>query len=152
MNVKQYLYSIRDERQEIKELRERIEDLEMSLYPSGIRYDKDNVQSSPSQDRMAETVATIADYETMLQDRLDWLANRQKKAQWMINQLTSSLERQILNLYFLSARKTRMDDIAGIVGYSKRTTYRYYLSGIKHIEAQIPQDVEKLSPNGSECH
>lgn len=149
MNAKQYLYSIRDERQEIRELRERIGDLEMSLYPSGIRYDKDNVQSSPAQDRMSETVAKIADYEEMLQKRLDWLAERQQKAQWMINQLQSSLERQILNLFFLSARKTRMDDIAGIVGYSKRTTYRYYQSGIRHIEEVMPQDIEKLSPNGS---
>lgn len=148
MNAKQYLYSIRDERQEIRELRERIGDLEQSLYPTGIRYDKENVQSSPS-DKMSDTMAVIADYESMLQTMLTRLANRQEKAQWMINKLTSSLERQILNLYFLSARKTRMDDIAGIVGYSRRTTYRYYKSGIKHIEENFPSDIEKLAPDGT---
>lgn len=48
MNVKQFLYSFRDEQTEIDELNDRIYELEMSLLPSGIRYDQEKVQTSPS--------------------------------------------------------------------------------------------------------
>lgn len=133
MNAKQYLYSIRDEQKEIEELKDRIFELEMSLYPKGIRYDKDKVQTSP-QDRMSETMAISVDYQKMLQDKLHNLIDRRKEAQLLIDRLQKSYERQILDIYFLSMRKVHLDDVASMIGFSRTQTYRYYKSALKHLD------------------
>lgn len=68
MNVKQFLYSIRDEQSE----------LELSLLPGAIRYDKERVSSSPT-DQMSEKMASVVDYKTDLEKKLAHLNQRKKK-------------------------------------------------------------------------
>jgi hypothetical protein len=132
MNVKQFLYSIRDEYKEIEELKMRIEELGTSLLPQGIRYDKDRVQTSPT-DMTTDRMSELGDYEAMLQRKLVRLNRRRMIAQIKINVLTDSRQRQILDLYFLSDRRYKMADVAALVGYSEEQTYRLYHRALKNM-------------------
>lgn len=130
MNIKQFLYSIRDEYKEIEELKMRIEELNTSLLPQGIRYDKDRVQTSPM-DMTTDRMAEIGDYEAMLQRKLVRLNRRRMLAQIRINALNDSRQRQILDLYFLSDRRYNMADVAAMIGYSREQTYRLYCQALQ---------------------
>lgn len=140
MTAKQFLYSIRDEQGEIKEIKNRIYELEMSLLPGAIRYDSIKVDTSPT-DKTAEKLAEIADYRTELETRLTALTKRRRKAQRLIDALDSSIQRQILSMYFLQMRRARMDDIASIIGYSTRQVYRAYTEALKTLDDKMSEDV-----------
>lgn len=132
-SVKQFLFTIRNEQSELKELQERIEELSVSLLPSGIRYDKDKIQVSPS-DVTSDKMAKLADYENMLTQKSHSLIIRKLQAQKIINALPDSRERQVLDMYFLARRKWRMREIADFMGYSHTQTVRFYEKGLKHAE------------------
>lgn len=132
MDVKQYLFNIRNEYKEIGILQERIASLTLSLLPSGIRYDLDKVQTSPS-DPMTERMIVIADYQSQLESQIDGLLVRHVEAQKLINTLEDSRERQILGLYFLNMPPKSMLEVAEIVGYSGRQTYRLFSSGLEKL-------------------
>ena len=138
MSVKQFLYSIRDEQTEIEELSERIEELEMSLLPGAIRYDKDKVDTSPT-DQMSERMASVVDLKTELEKRLTDLNRRKLKAQRIIDTLDDSIKRQILSCYFLTTKRshTKLEDIGRIIGYSRRQTYRLYDEATPEIEMAL---------------
>lgn len=140
MTAKQFLYSIRDERGEIDEIKNRIYELEMSLLPGAIRYDSVKVDTSPT-DKTTERLAEIADYKAELEGKLTSLTKRLRKAQKLIDTLDNSIQRQILNMYFLEMRRARMDDIASIIGYSTRQVYRAYTEALKTLDDKMSEDV-----------
>lgn len=142
MTAKEFLYSIRDEQREIDELRRRIFELEASLLPSGIRYDLDKVDSSP-RDRLSETISEIADYQAVLKAKVSRLNGRRMRAQEMIDWLDDSLERQVLDIYFLSGRRVGFSDVGEEVGYSERQVYRLYQSAMAKIDGKLSSNVSK---------
>jgi len=130
MQIKTFLYQIKDERKEIQELTNRIIELESSLYPSGIRYDTDKVQTSPS-DHMMETVAKVSEVEEKIKARKERLLTRQAKAESIIATLEDTRERQVLDLYFLSENaRITLGEVADLIGYSQRETVRIYVSAL----------------------
>ena len=133
MNVKRFLYAVRDEQREIAELEERIADLRASLLPSAIRYDKDSVQTSVS-DTITDKMIKIAEYDALLDRKLARLYARRAKAQKLIDTLTDSLERQVLSIYFLSNSRPTMEQVAGKLNYSVQHTFRIYASGLEHLQ------------------
>ena len=66
MDVLDFLKSIRHKRIELAAIKSYEDDLRLSLLPSGIRYDLDKVQTSPS-DRMLEIMSKVGD----ISDRSD---------------------------------------------------------------------------------
>lgn len=132
MDVKQYLFNIRNEYKEIGILQERVASLTMSLLPSGIRYDLDKVQTSPS-DPMTERMIVIADYQSQLESQIDGLLVRHVQAQRLINTLEDSRERQVLGLYFLNMPPESMAKVAETIGYSQQHTYRLFERGIQNL-------------------
>lgn len=130
MQIKTFLYQIKDERKEIQELTNRIIELESSLYPSGIRYDTDKVKTSPS-DHMMETVAKVSEVEEKIKARKERLLTRQAKAESIIATLEDTRERQVLDLYFLSENaRITLGEVADLIGYSQRETVRIYVSAL----------------------
>lgn len=138
MNVKQFLYSIRDEQSEIEELSERISELELSLLPGAIRYNKERVSSSPT-DQMSEKMASVVDYKTDLEKKLARLNQRKRKAQEIIDMLDDSLARQLLDGYFLTTKRshTRLEDVGRCIGYSRRQTFRLYDEAISKLNVAL---------------
>lgn len=132
MTVKQFLYSVRDEQKEIEELTDRIYEMQMSLLPSGIRYDTDKVQTSP-EDKLSECEAKIADYSMLLGQKREALIQRRHRAQEMIDLLEDSRERQVLDIYFLSVKRLSMEDVSAMIGYSRKQTFRIYKSALQNL-------------------
>ena len=110
----------------------------MSLLPGAIRYDKDKVDTSPT-DQMSERMASVVDLKTELEKRLTDLNRRKLKAQRIIDTLDDSIKRQILSCYFLTTKRshTKLEDIGRIIGYSRRQTYRLYDEAIQEIEMAL---------------
>ena len=133
MTVKQYLYSVRDEQKEIEELNERIYEMRLSLLPGAMRYDVDRVQVSPT-DTTTDRMAEIAEYMGELKRKQSALTDKRLKAQRLINHLTDSRERQVLDIYFLSVKRPGMKDVAVMLNYSQRQAYRFYVSALEHLE------------------
>lgn len=136
MTIKQFLYSVRDEQKEIEELNNRICELRMSFLPGAIRYDKDRVQTSPS-DSVTERMAELGDYEKTLSDKVRELTDKRNRAQKLIDSLDSSIERQVLGMYFLSIGRPRMTDVAKWMQFSVSRTYDLYKMALKHLEEKI---------------
>lgn len=143
MTAKQFLYSVRDEQKEIEEIGDRIYELEMSLLPGAMRYDVDRVQTSP-EDTITDRMAKIADYMDELKRKQMELTEKRLTAQRVINQLVDSKERQVLDVYFLSVKRPRMTDVAAMLNYSPRQTYRFYVQALAILESSWK--------DGSECH
>lgn len=139
MNVKDFLYSVRNEACEIKELKMRIEDLEnQATGLRGISYDSDRVQTSP-QDSMSSKIVELVNYKDQLSSKINDLNLRRQKAQAIIDTLPETRERQVLDLYFLSEDKLRMYEVAQIMNYSQQQTYEYYRRGLIHLNSVVNQ-------------
>ena len=64
MDVLKFLKCIRSKRFELADLKEQRDEIYYSLMPSGIRYDLDKVQTSPT-DRMPAVAGDLAEVQTM---------------------------------------------------------------------------------------
>lgn len=136
-DIKEFLYSIRNEVSEIKELQLRIEDLEnQAAGLKGISYDGVRVQTSP-QDSMYSKIVEIMNYEEQLSSKIKELNLRRQKAQRMIDTLTDTRERQVLDLYFLSDSRMSMNAVARAISYSERETYLIYQLALSHLCSEL---------------
>lgn len=107
---------VRSERADIETLQLRIKELQMSLLPSGIRYDKDKVQTSPS-DQMLEIAAKVDDLERKMQSKLAKLNADMVKAMTIVQAMPTPEYRQLLTLRYLTGRMS-WEQIAEVMGYS----------------------------------
>lgn len=135
MNAKALLYQVRDEQKEIDIIRRKIEEAELALLPSGIRYDRDKVQASPD-DPMLKLAVKLDRYEAELRKHQAALLTKRTKAIRMVSRLTDSTQRQVLELYFLGGRRIRMWEVAQIIGYSEQSTYRIYKDALRNLESK----------------
>ena len=135
MNAKTLLYQVRDEQKEIDIIRRKIEEAELALLPSGIRYDRDKVQASPD-DPMMRLAVKLDRYEAELRKHQAALLTKRTKAFRMVSRLTDSTQRQVLELYFLGGRRIRMWEVAQIIGYSEQSTYRIYKDALRNLESK----------------
>lgn len=111
-----FFNSIREERADIETLQLRIKELEFSLLPSGIRYDSDRVQTSPS-DRMLETAAKIDALERRMKKKLEQLNADMCKAVEIVQAMPTPAYRQLITLRYLTG-KMSWEDVAEVMGYS----------------------------------
>lgn len=140
MNAKQFLYSVRDELSEIRSLERRIEQAEAEAEGlRGIRYDKPRVQSSAG-NTMPDRVANIVKYKDQLQQKRDALYLKRQKAQALIDRLDDSIQRQILELYFLDDDRLTMEKVAEQINYSRSSTYDKYQSALRELNIIMRKD------------
>lgn len=135
--AKALLYQVRNEQKEINIIRSLMWQAEMDLLPSGIRYDKDSVQSSP-EDHMLETVSRyskdMAKYRRQLERHLRTIAPKRSRAIAMIARLQDPAQRQVLELFFLDSRRLTMQQVADEMVYSVRQTYNIYQAALKRLQ------------------
>lgn len=135
--AKALLYQVRDEQREINIIRSLMWQAEMDILPSGIRYDKDSVQSSP-EDHMLETVSRyskdMAKYRRQLERHLRTIAPKRSRAIAMIARLQDPTQRQVLELFFLDSRRLTMEQVAEQMGYSVRQTFYIYKAALKRLQ------------------
>ena len=93
---------------------------------TGIRYDKDYVQTSPS-DMVCEALAEAVDLERKLSDRNRELLQMRQQAE-DITQLLSDNERYLIRYYYLD--RISMTETADRLHMSSRNAYRVKASAL----------------------
>lgn len=106
---------VRAERADIETLQLRIKELELSLLPRGIRYDRDKIQTSPS-DQMIEVASKIDELERKMQSKLVKLNSDMVKAVTIVQAMPTPEYRQLLTLRYLTGHMT-WEQIAQIMNH-----------------------------------
>lgn len=135
-SVKAYLQSIRSARMEIDYLSDKVEELRTSLLPSGIRYDKINVQTSPDGDQMTSILCKIEDYEAKIRELLQVLLDDYNGAAEMIMTLEKSEHRQVLWIYYLDKDRPKWPEVAQRMQYSEQRIYQLHNDAITILECK----------------
>lgn len=107
----------------IKEIEIEIDELETRLMPSGIRYDKDKIQSSPS-DAMSEILSKVADLKTK-RDQLIVEGNYSlERLIKFINQLDDPTERLMAKYHYVNG--ISWSKITAMMNYASESTIYYH--------------------------
>lgn len=109
-----------------------IANLEDCLLPGGIRYDKENVQSSPT-DRMPQVMAEIGD----LSDKQEILSKEFVRANERIKilcekYLTDELEKTVIVMHYVGLQT--FEQIGASISYTKGGVWYIYDRAIDHLE------------------
>ena len=115
--MRKFFRMIRSERQDIETLQIRIQELQLSLLPSGIRYDTDKVQTSPS-DKMLEVTAKVDALERQMNRKLKKLNDDMIKAIAIVQAMPTPEYRKLLTLRYLDKDRMSWEQIADNMGYS----------------------------------
>ena len=122
-----YLSKIRNADKELTDILNQINYLRYKASgATGIRYDKDHVQTSPS-DMVCEALAEAVDLERKLSDRYRELLQMRQQAE-DITQLLSDNERYLIRYYYLD--RISMTETAGRLHMSSRNAYRVKASAL----------------------
>lgn len=125
MDVLKFLKSIRAKRNELNTLVETRDTLRATLMPSGIRYDLDRVQTSPS-DRMLEVNVDLYEINITIENRMNLLIRDIQLATHVIDQIEPSELRTLLWLRYISGdRPTTWEDVAKEMNYSVQHVKEY---------------------------
>ena len=144
MNVKelkQFFKDVRSEQAEIQQLKDLIQQKEMSLYPKAITYDGLKVQVSP-EDRFANECAAVADLQVELGASIMKLARKQIQAENMIRQIEDSNERKVMRYYYLSLFDGQLptwNQVAIKMNYYERYVKKIHGSALYHLAAKLGQ-------------
>ena len=130
MTGHEYMMQVRRIELRIRRITLQIEELESSLLPQGIRYDKDKVQTSP-EDTLSKIAGKISDLEKL---RTQLVRERRLlllEIQDVLDQLENEQEQIVLEAYYLS--RMSMMEISEMISYSIAQTYRFRARGLRNI-------------------
>ena len=96
-DILRFLKQIRSERRELGVLQTTMAELRFMLLPSGIRYDKDKVQTSPA-DKMSEMVEELMSIERQQQKQVAKLKANLDKAEKLISAMPTPEYRELIRL------------------------------------------------------
>lgn len=128
MNKKAFVFlnSVRVLHLEWLRLKAKHDELESCLLPAAIRYDKDKVQTSPS-DPMSKIVSEVMELENEMK-RVQYNKSRQiAKIDKAISSLESAEERTALSMRYIN--RVPVAKIAKDMGYSEKRVYQFMDSG-----------------------
>lgn len=134
-SVYQLLYAPRRIDQQIGRISAKIRSLRDSLELSGVRYDTDRVQSSPS-DRMSAIIAEIDALEHKRDELIDGRIRAIEQIEEAVNGLSDETERTVLYMQYIG--RERMDDIAETIGYSRSRLYEIRSRALRSLDAVHP--------------
>lgn len=138
MTGHEYMMQVRRIELRIRRITLQIEELESSLLPQGIRYDKDKVQTSP-EDTLYKIAGKISDLEKL---RTQLVRERRLlllEIQDALDRLDNENEQIVLEAYYLS--RMSMREIAEMISYSVRQVYTFRKRGIEKIANFAKTDV-----------
>ena len=130
MDVLKFLKSIRSKRLLLNTLDLERKQLQSELFPSGIRYDRDRVQTSPS-DRMPDIASDLLDLDKAIEVQITELSRDIHLANEVISQIQSPEYQQLLHLRYIVASKKNprgimnWEEVASEMGYSTRHVMGY---------------------------
>ena len=128
------LYAPRRIDQQIGRINAKIRSLRDSLMLSGVRYDRDTVQSSPS-DRMSAVIAEIDALERKRDALISSRMQAMEEIEEAIDRLEDDGEKTVLYMQYIG--RERMDNIADELSYSRRGMYKIRAKGLEHLGKHI---------------
>ena len=124
MNAEELFKNIREVRGELYYLERREDYLTQSMLPGAIQYDKDSVQSSPS-DPMAKYAERISDIEDVRRERIKKLTEDSYLVQRILQEMPTALYRLLLELRYIEGDLTHRYswmEVATEIGYDEQYT------------------------------
>lgn len=115
---------------EIRRKMTKMQELESCLLPSGISYDRDRVQTSPT-DAMSRACSEIFDLEREIKTLQARRAAEIKLIYDTVDKLASKEEQTVLVLYFIG--RVPVEKIADDMGYAPSTIYKFRRLGGEHL-------------------
>lgn len=121
MTAREYMRNIKILRKRIRMYQEQIErDTILAAGVSGIRYDKDRVQTSPVGDRMTDIVSKIIDTTVKLEEAIHDFQMKEEEAISFLSNLKEEYERALTFHYLDGASWT---EVARMMDYDDRYIY-----------------------------
>lgn len=106
--------------------------LELRMLPAGIRYDKDKIQTSPS-DQMSAFAAEYDETEAQINQLEADMVKQMKEIDAVLDQLPNENEKAVLKMYYLSSAEVK--EIADVMtGYTMDGIYSIRRRGIRNVE------------------
>ena len=133
--LKEWFKQVRREQYEIEHLKELIKSAEFGLLPSGIRYDRDKVQTSPD-DTMSKVLAKAVDMQRELENSIAVLQGRRIETEKLIQSLGNSNEREVLRYYYLDTERGKpltWAQVACKMSFDERWVRRIHNRAIGHL-------------------
>lgn len=154
MDVAELFKNIRDIKGEIMTLEKHEEYIRLSMLPGAVRYDKDNVQSSP-EDPMLKFAEKISEDEELIQQRLVRLKELNLMCQKILDQMPTAKYRNLLLLRYIEGGlkyRYSWSEVAMNIGYDEQYT-RWDLHHAALDEAQETyNDMEKIETSNNIQH
>lgn len=132
--VYDFLNSVRVLHWQWLRLKAKHDELESCLLPSGIRYDKDKIQSSP-EDQISRIVARINELEHKMNAVQLAKSKRIEEIDKAISAIKSEEERTALTMRFIN--RLPVSYIAEQMGYAEPTIYKFMNQGGEQIAKSI---------------
>ena len=132
----EYLGCIRAIDRRIQRLTLWHDELESSLLPSGIRYDRDIVQTSP-EDKFSEIASRVVDLEKEIRQL------QLEKSRWIysvgmaIEQLEDEAEKTVLSAFYIG--RLPMTDVAELIHYGLSRTYDIRRNAVLHLAETLEE-------------
>ena len=148
MNVKelkQFFKDVRSEQAEIQQLKDLIQQKEMSLYPKAITYDGEKVQVSP-EDRFATECAAVADLQVELGASIMKLARKQIQAEQLIRKIEDSNERKVMRYYYLTLFDGQLptwNQVAIKMNYYERYVKKLHGSALLELSGILSKETDE---------
>lgn len=124
--TKHWLRSIREHYKIINHLSEQCDALRFSLGASAIRYDKDNIQTTP-RDKTSEIMAEIFDIQDRITALIRSTDSRRFLALQALAHMTDHYQREVIRLYYLEplhGYPRTWDQVAAEIGRSTKYIIR----------------------------
>lgn len=125
-----YLLQIRRKGHAIRRKQLLCEELRSSLGARAIQYDRDRVQTSPT-DKVSEIICKVIDLEEQIERLQLEKAELVMEINAAVEQLEDEKEAMILTAYYI--RRLTMEQVAEEMDYSLQHTYRLRKRGVQHI-------------------
>ena len=100
------------------------DELRACLLPGAIRYDRDRVQSTPT-DKMADVIARVDELDREIEQL------RREKATLAIEKLEDDNEKTVLTEFYIA--RAPMTEVADAINYSVRRAYHFRKMGVTHL-------------------
>ena len=99
------------------------DELRACLLPGAIRYDRDRVQSTPT-DKMADVIVRVDELDREIEQL------RREKASLVI-EISDDYERTVLTEFYIA--RAPMTEVADAINYSVRRAYHFRKMGVTHL-------------------
>lgn len=126
----EFLNSVRVLHWQWLRLKAKHDELESCLLPGAVRYDKENVQTSP-EDQLSKIISEINELEQRMNELQLCKAKRIEEIDRALKDLSSDEERTALTMRFIN--RTPVTIIAEQMGYAEPTIYKFMNQGAEHI-------------------